>query len=167
MNMFDAVMPKGNETELIKMAEMLGITELMLVYEGKIPEGDYKTAINIVKAKYSEEKPCLLGNGNRVLVENKNVKYHTNLEVVDKKDKTHYRMTQMNQVIAKIMKEKKKEILFNFSLLKEDKGVILGRMMQNARLAKKYGVKTRMCSFAKTPYEMRSLKDLEVLKGIL
>ena len=92
-----------------------------------------------------------------------------NFESITKKDPFHFRASGLNQVLTKSAARTKVIIGFSFStLLKtKQKSLILGRIMQNIRLCKKYRAKFQFFSFAKTPFEMRSKKDLSSFYSIM
>jgi len=84
------------------------------------------------------------------------------VELVSKKDSFHQRNSGLNQIICKLAKENKVAIGFSFSnvLNSKKRALILGRMMQNVKLCRKYKVKIICGSFAKNKKEMRDAKDL-------
>jgi len=65
--------------------------------------------------------------------------------------------------MARIAHDKDKIIGFSFSsvLNSDKKSKIMGRMMQNIRLCRKYKVKTYLGSFAHSPSELRARHDLK------
>lgn len=78
-----------------------------------------------------------------------------------RKDGTHQRHSGLNEVLCKLAKEKGKILAFDFNALltARDRSVVLGRMMQNARLIRKYKNDFIIASFAKKEYELRAKKD--------
>lgn len=84
------------------------------------------------------------------------------VELISKKDSFHQRNSGLNQVICKLAKENNVAIGFSFSTVLNSKkrALILGRMMQNVKLCRKYKVKIVCGSFAKNRKEMRDAKDL-------
>lgn len=78
------------------------------------------------------------------------------------RDKVASRESGLNQVLCKLAHTNKIAIAFSFSdvLNSKEKSKILGRMMQNVRLCRKYKVKMVLASFATNKWEMRSPKDL-------
>ena len=62
------------------------------------------------------------------------------------------------------MKEKNVSYGLSFSQLlnasRQEQAVILGRILQNLKLCKKYKVPVVVGSFANSPYQMRDSKDL-------
>ncbi|MCX6707217.1 MAG: hypothetical protein NT001_03690, partial [Candidatus Woesearchaeota archaeon] len=70
-----------------------------------------------------------------------------------------------------IADEKDKMIGFDFGQIISSSGhrraVLLGRMMQNIRLCRKYKVKTAIASFANRPLNMRNRYDVSALFSML
>ncbi|MDP4012986.1 MAG: RNase P subunit p30 family protein [Candidatus Nanoarchaeia archaeon] len=101
-------------------------------------------------------------NLNRKAVEDKSVDILMRPETESEKDKVHYRVSGLNQVLCKLANKNKVAIGFSFSdlLNSKYKDKVIGRMMQNVRLCRKYNVKMVICSFAKEKFEMRAAKDL-------
>lgn len=109
---------------------------------------------NIIEG-ISEEK-------NRKAVENKQVDMLLAPERAGKKDRLNQRDSGLNHVLCAIAHEKDVAIGFSFSdlLNAKNRAVVLGRMMQNVRLCRKYKVRMVVASFAQDPWEMRSASDL-------
>ena len=78
------------------------------------------------------------------------------------RDKVSSRDSGLNQVICKLAYDNKIAIGFSFSevLNSKEKHKIIGRMMQNIRLCRKYKVKMILASFANNKWEMRAPRDL-------
>jgi len=83
-------------------------------------------------------------------------------EKVRGKDFMHYRDSGLNQVLCKLAKKNNVGIGFNFNdvLNSDDRKNILGKMMQNVRLCRKFKVKMVLISGAQDEMEMRAPKDL-------
>ena len=83
---------------------------------------------------------------------------------MSKVDFLHHRGSGLNQVLAELMRKKKRIVGFSFSSLLQVNGAkraqFMGRMQQNFRLCKKYKVETLIASFARDPSEMRRASDL-------
>ncbi len=109
---------------------------------------------NIVEG-ISEEK-------NRKAIENKQVDILVAPERAGKKDSLNQRGSGLNHVLCKLAHENDVAIGFSFSdvLSAKQRSVVLGRMMQNVRLCKKYKVRMVLASFAQSPWEMRHAYDL-------
>lgn len=181
----DVCFPKNNEQEFIDIAKKLGTKSLIFVYEfTNFKDLDEK------KKKLSEIKSIKVDLGVMVndktveklqknddyifartpsknLIESKKTYILFDFEMQDKPDFLHHRNSGLNQVIANEMKDKILGISFSTYLNSINKGIILGRMKQNAKIAKKYKVKTFVLSFAKHPYELRSEHELEAFKKII
>jgi|TARA_Y100000310_G_C20637754_1_gene792123 RNase P/RNase MRP subunit p30 len=106
---------------------------------------------------------------NRKVVENKKVDILLSPELNKKQDSLHYRKSGLNQVLCKLAKENDMAIGFDFSLLlnSKERGKILGRMMFNYKICKKYNVKMVFSSFAKNKFELRNDDSLRVFERIL
>jgi len=82
---------------------------------------------------------------NRGAVENRNVDILLSPEEGIKKDFMHTRNSGLNQVLCKLAKKNGVAIGFSFNKILNTKGMeralILGRMMQNVKLCRKYRVK--------------------------
>lgn len=171
--MIDFVFPNKNEKEFIEMAEELGYSSLLFIYENKIPHLDIKSKIKIYKSllnKHSKEISIYENaKENRELFENKKIDIIFNLENNPKQDFMHHRASGFNHILANLANKNRIAIAFSFNSLKNDQAVKMGRMMQNIALCKKYKVKMCFASFAKDPYEMRPSQDkknLGILLGI-
>tara|TARA_Y100000310_G_scaffold345757_1_gene469339 strand:+ start:865 stop:1389 length:525 start_codon:yes stop_codon:yes gene_type:complete len=79
-------------------------------------------------------------------------------------DKVHYRVSGLNQVLAKLAKKNDVAVGFGFSFVLNSKGKerarVIGKMKQNVRICRKTGVKMVVCSYANNIKEMRGAKDL-------
>jgi hypothetical protein len=176
MNDFDVVMPKQNEEAFIDMALKLGYKKICFLTDQRTYS--YMSQKIAVLRAYLAKDPSeiakarknfdfVFANADRKFFES-NVDCIINAELSDRKDSFHYRNTLLNQVHAKLAKENKITILFNFNLfLGTDKPKMLGRMMQNADIVRKYHLQHAAYSLAKTPYEMRSRGILDSLMRIL
>ena len=134
--MIDIVRFQGNKFNL-------GFSKVYTLKDLKIAEGD------------GEDKAIKA-------VSNSSIDIIINVENWNKKDKMNARTSGLNQVICKEANENKIAIGFDFNnvLNSEDKQKVIGRMMQNVRLCRKYNVRMILFSGAKNKFEMRSAKDL-------
>ena len=84
------------------------------------------------------------------------------LESVANKDRIHFKISGLNQILCKLANKNKVIVGFSFSsiLNAEHRPRILGRIIQNIKFCRKYKVITSFASFAKTPFEMRAAHDL-------
>jgi ribonuclease P/MRP protein subunit RPP1 len=108
---------------------------------------------------------------NRFVVENKKVDILLSPENNSRKDLMFSRRSGLNQVLCKLAAKNGVAIGFDFSYLLNSKGKqrarILGRMRQNVKFCKKYGVKMVFSSFARNKYELRSEDFLKIFARIL
>lgn len=123
--------------------ENLGFHKIMNVKMFTIVEG------------FSEEK-------NRRTVENKQVDMLVAPERAGKKDRLNQRDSGLNDVLCKLAKENDVAIGFSFSdvLNSKYRAILIGRMMQNVRLCRKYKVCMVLASFAHNPWDMRYAADI-------
>ena len=98
----------------------------------------------------------------RACLENKNVDILIGSELSNDKDFIHFRKSGLNQVLCKLAKKNDIAIGFSFSdLINYDKReVLLGRMMQNVFLCRKYKLKTVLGSFANKDIEIKNKSEL-------
>ncbi|MEK6952336.1 MAG: RNase P subunit p30 family protein [Nanoarchaeota archaeon] len=101
-------------------------------------------------------------NKNRKIVENKKVDIFLSPEKTRTKDFMHSRDSGLNQVLCKLARKNEITVGFNFNdiLKSRNRSLILGKMIQNVELCRKYNVKMVILSGAKNRYELRSAKDL-------
>ncbi|MAG45512.1 MAG: hypothetical protein CMH63_01940 [Nanoarchaeota archaeon] len=105
----------------------------------------------------------------RKIFESNNVDIVLGLEKLEDKDSLHHKNSGLNQVLCNLAKKNKISVGFNFNdvLSGLEEGKLIGRMMQNVRLCKKYKVNMVLGSFAKTKYDLRLKKDLEVFGKLI
>jgi len=174
--MFDIVFPNSNEQEFITMAEKLGINELCLTYDSPkdISGWQSKTSIKLFSGilvkpgseqKFVGKADILIAktsdpNTMRLLAETGHINIIYDLEQAERPDFIHHRNSGLNHIICKMIAEKNISIYFNFSSILDSSGktraIILGRMKQNLRFAKKYDIQFSASSFAAHPFDMRS-----------
>lgn len=184
----DFAMPNSNEKKFVKLATRLGYKKLCFVYkyEKKLTSKEIEaklSKINLENVKLQIDYALLVDNAkdihkarsitNNIIfhatpesnVRNISEKYKpkiiTNLEF-QKHDFVHHRSSGTNQVICNAMKQNSIYVGLSFSLLMSTKykPEILGRMMQNISLAKKYKIPIKIFTLSKTPYQMKGYKDL-------
>ncbi|MBW2986538.1 hypothetical protein KY333_04175 [Candidatus Woesearchaeota archaeon] len=176
--MIDIVFPKGNEKEFIEIAEKLGYKDLIFVYEHKFPDvkDKFKTKLKIHDALLVQHKKVISAKNksklvfikadedNRFAFEKSKPSMVFALEESQSRDYMHQRGSGLNHILCRFAKENKVKIGFSFNSILTcntmTRAQILGRMQQNIMLCRKYKCKSVIASFAKTPYEMRSPKDL-------
>ena len=73
----------------------------------------------------------------------------------------HQRNAGLNSVLCRIAKEKGAKIGISCSaLIRDEKGRMMGRAMQNIMLCQKYNVPVILASLADNPFKMRAPKDI-------
>ena len=192
--MIDIVIPNNNEEQFISMAEKLGYDSLCFLYsidsytsnkdsikkigatgkKIKIVHGiiaDSKT-IGRIKGKLKGEKAFTAvksSENDRQIIEGSMANMIFSFEENPRRDFIHQRASGLNHILCKLAKEKKVAAGFSLSLILNDKNknAILGRMMQNISLCKKFKLKTIIASFAQYPYDMRGAHDIKSLFEIL
>lgn len=180
----DMVFPRNNEDEFIKVASRLGIKKLYFVYdfdgynEEKIQKKidalkqnsiSIKTAIianqkNLNKTmQYSKPLIVKSSDNDRLLIESKKIKLIYGFEQINRKDYLSQRASGLNHITCDSARRNNVVIGFSYSSLLDKKhpaSLLMGRMMQNISLCRKYKVKTAIASFSDNPFELRSPHDL-------
>jgi len=179
--MIDFVFPKNNEKEFIRIAEKLGISELVFVYDKPTDVSSFQqdTKIKLSSAVICKPDDVRKYKGRfltlveapedqadiRNILERNKPDIMFNLEFGRRKDFIHHRASGLNHVLAEIASQKGVAIGFNFSKIlsakPQDRAVYMGRMMQNIDFAKKFKFKTTIASFARSPWEMRGERELK------
>ena len=168
--MIDIVIPHNNEEEFISIACKLGFKGICFLYnfdnekkfesdkikvytgiiadKGKINRHDKKT---FVAAKSSDK--------DREVIEKSKADLIFDLEENPRRDAMHQRISGLNHILCRLAHENNVSVGLSLSsvLNSEKKPVIIGRMMQNIRLCRKFKAKIVIAS---DPYEMRSLHDM-------
>jgi RNase P/RNase MRP subunit p30 len=173
--MIDAVFPKNNELQFIRMAEKLKYDSLCFLYEKDFDEKkkkvellQKKTLLKLYIGAVDSQKRTNLffhcsNEKDRDFFEKHPADIVFGLEKREK-DYMHSRDSGLNQVLLALAEHNDIIISFSFSLVLQTEGIerarILGRIMQNIKWCGKYGVKTSIASYAKEPLEMRSYNDL-------
>jgi len=183
--MEDIVVPSGNEKELAQMAERLGISSLVFLYPfGKVP----KTApvisipVRIGVIAHPDQVPMARKQAQFVVVESSELDrlvverrevpdMIVGLERVAVKEKLHQRASNLDHVSGKLYKQKGVSIGVSLRelvrLSPRERAVALGRIQQNVRFARKFGVGVVFASFARLPSELRSPHDIASLVRVL
>lgn len=177
--MIDVVFPSKNEKEFIEIAEKLGYSGLIFVYDNKKDVANidkFKTKLKLRTALLSPQKKVQSARTKSKLVFTKAVEDNRfafekskpdlvfAIEEVQPRDFIHQRGSGLNHIMCRFAKENNVKIGFSFNSILNSSAMsraqIIGRMQQNIMLCRKYKCKTVIASFAKDPYEMRSPKDL-------
>jgi len=118
------------------------------------------------KINSSKEELIIAEGGelNRLILENKRVDIIVGAEKSKKNDFLHYRNSGLNQVLCKLARKNDIAVAFNFNEVLKLKGAgrsqLIGRMMQNVRMCRKYGVRMIIASFATNKFELKNPSDL-------
>ena len=187
----DFVFPDGDEEEFIELAPKLGYGGLCFIYKyskgmdeykGKIMKLQEKTKLKLSYSflaslkdanKIRKTKNLIFVKGsakNRFFIEKKKADVLFSSEDQNREDFMHHRASGLNHVLCTLASKNKIAVGFSFNMLLKDKKnlhKLLGRMMQNIQLCRKYKVKTLIGSFAERPFEMRAANDLISLFSIL
>src|SRR3989344_2537675 len=181
--MIDIVLPKNNEDKFISIAEKLGYRELLFLYSFEEYIEKQKTPIKNAKIKIiygilANEKNIQKVNNkfkgknvfvaiksqvsSREIIEKSQANLLFSLEEHGRKDFMHQRGSGLDHILAKLAYDKNVSIGFSLNSIinSKNKGIIIGRMMQNIMLCRKYKVKTVIASFAETPFGMRNPYDV-------
>jgi hypothetical protein len=176
---FDAVFPDNNEEKFIDAALRFGYKKILLV--SRDLKYTYKSSrIQVMNgyllksqnelSKARKYFDYVFAPADRIFFEMK-ADFIVGSEASEKKDSLHFRSTELNQVHAKLAKENGICIVFDFSLLLQprmwQRQKCLGKMMQIAVLAKKYGLKHCVFSLASDPNQMRSQTIYSALLRVL
>jgi RNase P/RNase MRP subunit p30 len=99
---------------------------------------------------------------NRNLVENKLIDIILSPEKEVIKDAMHHRNSGLNQVVCKFAKNNNIAIGFSLNeiLKSKHRKALIGRMIQNVKLCRKYKVKMVFGSFANNKWQLRSKADM-------
>ena len=108
-------------------------------------------------------------NNDREIMEKSKADMIFSFEDSVKRDFIHQRASGLNHILCKSAKENNVAVGFSLGsiLNSEKKHTILGRIIQNIKMCRKFRVKTIIASFAEKPFEMRSVHDLRSLFEIL
>mgnify|MGYP001579822355 CR=1 FL=1 len=167
--MYDIIRDKSKELQTF--AKQFGFKELFLITENSNDNADillikqakdYRKEILAARKKF--DVVITLGNfkENRKIVEavpDVLLSPHNG----SKKDFMNERASGLDHIICKIAAENKVVIGIDFSELlhaEQEREQIIGRIMQNIKLCRKYKVKLLLASFASSQLEMRDAYDL-------
>ena len=133
-------------------------------YVSKILDG--KTKQDLRKKIDQAKKPIIvLGNPNlnRFILSNKKVDVLLDPHNNAGEDFMNYRNSGMNHVLAKLANDNKIAIGFSLTSIldSKEKSKIIGKIMQNIRLCRKYRVNMIFASFAREETEQRQSHDLK------
>lgn len=160
--MIDFVLNK----ELEKYAEEFGFSEIKCV---DIIKTEDKKDIN----KLTKDFNVVEGNYkiNREILKNKRVNILLNPANRVVKDSLHFRNSGLDQISCRLAAKNKTAIGFSFNEILKKEGMeraeLIGRIMQNVKLCRKYKVKMILGSFASTKDGLRDAKDLQAFGRLI
>jgi RNase P/RNase MRP subunit p30 len=166
--------PNNNEESFIKVAEKLETKGLLFLYEkeekGKIiHELQKKTKVKLYSgllvSKNTNKPGITFAKAEQQNIENRNLKFMYDFEEQEEKDSFHFRRSGANQVLCTIMQEKEKVFVFDMEkiIVSKIRERLMGRMIQNLMLVKKYKLQSIICSFATKPENLRTEKEYSSL----
>lgn len=159
--MIDVVMPKDkNDEEKFRLfAKSLGWNDIVFLYSDKKSEAVLVEPKQIQTLKKSKIVFC---KGSRDAIE-RSAHVLFDFENEKREDFLHHRASGLNQVLCKLAKKNNVLVAFDFNAILTADDVIrariIGRIKQNIKLCRKYGVSMLPLSFAKSPLQMRSVLD--------
>ena len=186
--MMDIVIPNNNEEEFIAIARKLGYKTLHFLYNYddyhskkknfadvpgiKIVNGILADSKKLKKIKNKIEGVFVAAKSSdkdMEIMEGSLANLIFSFEENPRRDFIHQRASGLNHILCSLARKNNIAIGFSSSSILNSKNTheILGRIMQNLRMCRQFKVKTIIASFAKNPYEMRSMHDLMSLFKIL
>lgn len=178
--MFDIVFAQSEKEkkEFWKKAQELGFNGLIFIEDFGQNTGAEAVLIKtdnanelkkqILASKKKYDIIAVLGSNdeiNRIAAESQ-ISILLNPEHSRKQDFMHYRNSGLNQVVCNLVAKNNISIAINFSEFSaiksnKEKAQVLGRIMQNAKLCRKFKAKMLIASFAKSPDKMASISELK------
>ena len=167
--MYNYLLIKKTE-ELEKLSKQLGFTKTFFLEDFNIIKSSTKKGI--LKEIKQNKINLLIASTEELLrfaLEKTSVDIVMGMEKIHPKDSVHFVRGGLDQVLCKIARDKKKIFSFSFSdiLNSSSRGKLMGRVMFNLKLCKKYNVNVIFSNFSSIKEEMRARKDLEVFLQIL
>ncbi len=176
--MKEIVFPNKNESEFIEIGNKLHLEGFIFVYDFNYfmtnrPETHMSSEIgllvnskNIQKAKnYSKNLFVVAEEENRMYFDDKSRKTIFGLELSQREDFMHQRNSGLNQVLCKLATKNEITIGLSFSSVLHSQGRerarLIGRMMQNIRLCRKYKTEVIISSFTKRTEDVRNPEDVK------
>src|SRR3989338_1306129 len=189
----DITIPNNNELEFVEVALKLNLSNLYLLYKSDKEElGKIKKKLALIQ----HSSKLNIGTGFIVNEKNiREVSRHSNLLVVKSSDKDReyingkrakliygfeenskrdfmsQKASGLNHILCELVRKNNIIIGFSYSQLFNKDGqissLLIGRMIQNIRLCRKYKVKTVIGCFSEEPYDMRSAYDISSLFTLL
>lgn len=172
----DIAIPDSNEEEILSMAGRLGTSELRFLYpsvslavQKKQEHPGWNVGVlsnqpgEIRKAKHKGIFSATSSNEIAALESSPDIIF--GVERIPPKDGLHARHSGLNHVLCALMGRKGTALGFSFNLPLNApppaRQTLIGRMRQNALLARKNKLIALPLSCAHSPFELRSTEDLE------
>ena len=181
----DIAIPKNNEAEFAEIASKLGLRKLYFLYSfDEYNQDDIKKKLDSINNKKINLKIGFLVNQknisnamqhskllaakssdkDRLFIEGKKIKLIYGFEELNKKDYIHQRASWLNHILCELAGKNNIFVGFSYSSLFNKSGtatsMLIGRMMQNIRLCRKYKVKTAIGAFSEKPFDLRAHHDV-------
>ena len=189
----DIVIPKDNEIKFAQIASKPGIKKLYFLYEAKIfNEDTINSRLNAIKKEFNlsseagfiitskdadkiKDKSKIViaksSDKDRFLAESKKIKLIYGFESPGRKDYIHQRASGLNHIMCELLRKNNIVAGFSYGELINSNEVelplIMGRIMQNLILCRKYKVKTAIASFAQNPFDLRAPHDVSNMFQLL
>lgn len=123
--------------------------------------------LSTVPSKPNKEKIVVVQGGsdtvNRLAVSSSSTDILLDPHLGNRRDTVTQRDSGLNHVLCKLARENNVAIGFSFSsvLHTTDRVTLIGRTIQNIRLCRKYKVQIVIGTFAKGPWELRNIRDVQ------
>ncbi len=183
---YDIALPKNNEKEIIAVAERLQIGGICFAYpftDKKATAEIKESLVTLQQATKTRLAAAFTATGTKILkVHDANeiavspapensrdtiAKYSPdivyNLELSAGRDFAKARNSGLDKPTCQFARENNVIVAFSFAnvLNAANQQQLIGRIIQNVKLCRKYKAKTAIASFAAEPYGMRSPHDLK------
>jgi RNase P/RNase MRP subunit p30 len=192
----DILVPQNNEKELLARARELGYSDVVFLYpfksrgeilekKKKFPNTKIGTFILANRASDLKKLPNLYLDSDLIAVQtfaedivrsaanNPRIDIICGITTAHGRDHLEYRRSNLNAIVANIMKDNKMSYGLNFAQLYAGKGTgsyplakILGREMQNIRLTRRK-IPIVFASFASDVWQMRLPENLSAFSRVL
>lgn len=146
--MFDIV---DNNPEVLEACKNHGITPLIIGEDVELVSKPTKTSNKTLTIATSSDREVLQSNIDAV----------TDIESHKKDDFMHHRNSGLDQVSATLLSQVANAYIINLHTLlhAKNQAVTLGRILQNAKIVKKFNIPVLLASFAQTPQELPTVHD--------
>jgi hypothetical protein len=148
--MYDIV---ANNPEVIALCKQRKITPLIIGKDVELVDTETKTSKALLTIAIT---------GKREVIES-NIDAATDIETTGKKDFMHHRNSGLDQVTATILTQRANPYILNLRafLNADNQEQLLGRIQQNVKIAKKFGIPVVFATFAENIDELPTQHDQE------